>query len=247
MIAPGGRFDYASRMRRTLIAANWKMHPAPAGFDAKDSPYRTRGDCDVVVFPALPDLPRVRAAELLYGGQCGRPETHGAFTGDCSMAMLKEAGCRYVLCGHSERRQGHGESDAFVMEQVVAALALGMHPVLCVGETSEERSQGKTHDVLKRQLHGLPDSPEIVVAYEPVWAIGTGEAAEPQEIAEAHACIRGHLPQGMRPSTRIVYGGSADAANAAALLAINDIDGLLVGGASLKPAAFAAMVALAAA
>ena len=228
--------------RKRLIAANWKMHPAPEGFDAKDSPYRTHASLDVVVFPSMADLPKVRAAELVYGAQCARPEHAGAFTGDCSMTMLKDAGCRYVLCGHSERRQHHGETDAFVMEQVAAALACGMHPVLCVGETREERDRGETERALKRQLHGMPKDGHIVIAYEPVWAIGSGSAASPDEAATVHAFIRTHATA----TTRILYGGSVDDDNAAGFLVHEDIDGFLVGGASLKPEVFRAIVAAAA-
>lgn len=230
------------RTRKRFIAANWKMNPAPAGFDAKDSPYRTHADCDVVVFPMTSDLQKVRTAELLFGSQGARPERSGAFTGDESMAAMKDAGCRYVLCGHSERRRVHAETNEFVMEQVIAALELGLHPVLCIGETVEERKAGKTHDVLKKQLHGLPESEQIVIAYEPVWSIGSGTAATPDEAADAHAFIRN---QSKNANVRILYGGSVDDNNAASFLAKEDIDGLLVGGASLKPAVFGAIVAAA--
>ncbi len=238
-------FDYALHMRKTLIAANWKMHPAPAGFDAGDSPYRTHAGCDVVVFPAATDLHRVRAAELLFGAQCGRPESDGAFTGDLSMAMLHSEGCRYVLCGHSERRMHHGDTDDDVMQQVVCALEHDMHPIVCIGETEDERKAKKTHAVLTRQLHGLPIDPRIVIAYEPVWAIGSGRSATTDDVQEAHAFIRSQLPDSTQADTRILYGGSVTPDNAEELLSHPEVDGLLVGGASLDGKKFAAIVAVA--
>jgi triosephosphate isomerase len=220
------------------------MNGAPAGFDAPDSPYRTRGDTDVLVFPAFVDLHRCIHAQLIAGGQCGRPEPAGAFTGDVGIAMLKAAGCRYVLCGHSERRRYHHETDKDVAMQAIAALEAGLHPIVCVGETKEDRRAGKEEDVVKRQLKELPGG--ITIAYEPVWAIGTGETATPKDAQQMHAFIRSRLNKEDREKTRILYGGSMNAANAKELLEQPDIDGGLIGGASLKPEEFARIVDIAA-
>lgn len=230
-------------MRRKLIAANWKMHPPPKEWDVPDSPYRPQAGADIVIFPSFLDVRRLVDAKLAVGGQCGRAEPHGAFTGDVSMAMLKDAGCTYVLCGHSERRREHGETDAFVAEQVVAALEVGLHPILCIGETKQERDNRKTHDVLRKQLVAFrfPLS-AFTVAYEPVWAIGTGVNALPDDVQAMHAFIRSLLPKETREATRIIYGGSVTDLNAADFLAHPDIDGLLVGSCSLEPDKFAAIV-----
>lgn len=221
-----------------LIAANWKMNPPPAGAAAPDSPYQPQADLDVVVFPMAVDLRECVRAGLVTGAQAARPEATGAFTGDLSLAAVKEAGCRYVLCGHSERRQHHGETDEAVRTQTEAALAAGLIPVVCVGEKDgEDREQ-----VLKRQLAGIPDRADIVIAYEPVWAIGTGKSAAPGDAQAAALLIRQVIGLGQ---PRILYGGSANAQNAASYLAEADVDGLLIGGASLKPAEFSAIVSIA--
>ncbi len=227
--------------RRLLIAANWKMHPAPKGFDAKDSAYRSMKDVDVIVFPGFLDLRRCVDAGLVTGAQWGHAETNGAHTGDVSMEMIKEAGATHVLCGHSERRRNYGETDALIRSQVEAALAQGLQPILCVGETEEERKAGKEKSVIERQLKGMPAG--IIVAYEPVWAIGTGHVAEAGDAQAMHAFIRSLVPDGN--SARILYGGSMTGANAKDLLSQPDIDGGLVGGASLKPDDFANIVAAA--
>lgn len=229
--------------RKILIAANWKMNPAPAGFDAPDSSYRAKSTVDVIVLPAFVDLHRAVDAKLAVGAQCGRAEPSGAFTGDVSIAQLKSAGCRYILCGHSERRKNHGETDEFVAQQAIAGLEAGMHPIVCVGETEEERKAGKEKDVVQRQMKALPSG--IIVAYEPVWAIGTGKTATPTDAQEMHAFIRSLLPNDQRASTRILYGGSMNAANAEDLLNQEDIDGGLIGGASLKPEEFGNIVGVA--
>ncbi len=226
--------------RKFLIAANWKMNSAPAGFDAADSPYKSESAVDVIVLPSFLDIPRCNDAKLVTGGQYGRPEPSGAFTGDISISQLKSAGCRYVLCGHSERRRYHAETDAQVMEQAIAALEAGIHPIVCVGETEEERKSGKEKTTVKRQLKGLPST--ITIAYEPVWAIGTGKTATPKDAQDMHAFIRSLLPKDQQESTRILYGGSMNAANAEELLKQEDIDGGLIGGASLKPADFRSIV-----
>jgi triosephosphate isomerase len=179
-------------------------------------------------------------AKLITGAQYGRAEASGAFTGDVSMAMLAKLGCRYVLCGHSERRKFHHETDSMVAEQAVAALEAKLHPIVCVGETAEEREKGKEKDVVLKQIKGLPSG--ITIAYEPVWAIGTGKTATPKDAQDMHAWIRKHLPRDQQDTTRILYGGSMNAANAEELLKQDDIDGGLIGGASLKPADFKAIV-----
>ncbi len=224
--------------RTYLIAANWKMNPAPTGFDASDAPYRPRKDMDVAVFPTFLDLEKCIRAGLAVGGQWGDPKPSGAATGDVSMAMLKNLGCRYVLCGHSERRKYHHETDDFVAQQAQAALSLGLLPIVCIGETEEERAANKERDVDQRQIAALP-SDVAILAYEPVWAIGTGKTATPEQAQEMHAFIRSIVKN---KNARILYGGSLNDKNAAELLREPDIDGGLIGGASLKPEVFAAIV-----
>lgn len=235
--------------KRFLIAANWKMHPAPADFDASGSPYLQHANVDVVVFPTFLDLQKCIGAKLMVGAQTGHPEEHGAFTGDISIAMVKALGCRYVMCGHSECRKNHGETDAFVAEQACAALELGLHPIVCIGETAEERSSGKAKDVVKRQLKPIPHG-EVTIAYEPVWAISGGDPTKPAATAndaqEMHAFIRSLLPKDEQVKTRILYGGSMNGKNCKELLSCPDIDGGLVGGASLKPDEFRMIVECAA-
>lgn len=223
--------------RRPLIAANWKMHTPPAGF--ADGAYRSQDQVEIVVFPTALHLAACIAAGIRVGGQAARSEPHGAFTGDISMDMLKAAGCHYVLCGHSERRQHHSETDADVAHQVTAALAAGLVPVVCVGETQAERDAGRAMDVVRTQVKSLPADERIVLAYEPVWAIGTGKTATPDDAEAMHAFIRS-LPY--RAETTILYGGSMSAKNAQTLLSQPNIDGGLVGGASLQPAEFAQIV-----
>ncbi len=220
-----------------LVAANWKMNLAPAGFDAADSPFRKNDDVDVIVFPSSLDLEKCIYAGLSTGGQCGRPTPSGAFTGDVSMAMLQSVGCTHVLCGHSERRKYHGETDEDVGAQVKAAMDSKLIPIACVGETLEEREEGKAFDVVKRQVSALP--PEIaIIAYEPVWAIGTGKNATAVQAQEIHAFIRTLV----KNPCRILYGGSLNATNAKELLSQPDIDGGLIGGASLKIEEFRSIV-----
>lgn len=232
--------------KRFLIAANWKMNLPPKGFDDVSAPYAGRQNVDVVVFPTFLHLRECIAADLAVGAQHGRPETSGAFTGDVSLAMLKGLGCEYALCGHSERRKNHGETDEFVRAQAEAALKLGLHPIVCIGETAEERKQGKEQEVVGRQLRGLPK--KITIAYEPVWAISGGDpttpAAGPRDAQHMHAFIRSLLPHGK--STKILYGGSMNAKNCEELLKCPDVDGGLVGGASLQPQEFAQIVEIAA-
>lgn len=176
----------------------------------------------------------------------------GAYTGEVGAAMLKELGCRYAIVGHSERRQYHGETDSVVADKAKAALAVGIIPIVCVGETLAEREAGETEEVVKRQLAAVIHTnghciSEIVVAYEPVWAIGTGKTATPQEAQTVHAVLRAQLAAatGNGDHVKILYGGSMNAANAAILLAQPDIDGGLIGGASLNAADFLTIIAAA--
>lgn len=242
-------------MRKLLIAANWKMNPPPKGSLQSRSPYFSDGDPEIVVFPTFIDLQNcLRSGQLIVGAQCGRAEPSGAFTGDVSMQLLKECGCSYVLCGHSERRKHHGETDAHIAAQVHAALAVNLIPILCIGETAQERDEGNATAIVERQVSTAfsqlkaaagRQSSELIIAYEPIWAIGTGKTATSEEAQVIHAFIRSMLPEDRRDTTRILYGGSVKGENAAELFGKPDIDGALVGGASLNPDEFAAIVAAA--
>jgi triosephosphate isomerase len=210
---------------------------------------------EVALFPSFPLLPVV-AVELVgsavgLGGQDLHPEQAGAHTGDVSGAQLRDAGCGWVLVGHSERRRDHGEDDALVAKKLATARRCGLAAVLCLGETREERRAGRTLEVLERQLAAAlaaaPASGEgWVVAYEPVWAIGTGDTATPEQAQEAHAFLRARLAALGSPelasSLRLLYGGSVKPDNAAELFAQPDVDGFLVGGASLDAAKFLAII-----
>jgi triosephosphate isomerase len=187
---------------------------------------------------------------LTLGAQACHPERAGAFTGAVAAPMLVEAGCRYVLCGHSERRTLFGETDGFVAASMQAALRSGLEPLLCVGETLEERDAGRTREVLLRQVKaGLaalrgPDDP-LTIAYEPVWAIGSGRAASPDEAGEAHGWIRARVAEGDRERAgrvRILYGGSVNPDNIGGFLDVPDVDGALIGGAALDPEKFSRMI-----
>ncbi len=221
---------------KKLIAANWKMNAAPSGFETA-SAFRSTENADVVVFPSSMDIPSVVQAGIVTGGQASRPEEKGAFTGDVSIHALKKAGCTYVLCGHSERRQHHHETDEDIAKQAQAALALGITPILCIGETLDEREAGKEEEVVGRQLSLAKDVP--VVAYEPVWAIGTGKTATTEQVAAMHAFIRSLVG----PDTKILYGGSVKPENAKEILGQPNVDGALVGGAALVADSFASIVA----
>lgn len=241
--------------RRPLIAANWKMNPPPAGFDASDSPFLPRSNVDISVFPSFLDLKHCIDAGIETGAQFGRPEPTGAFTGDISMAMAAKLGCTYVLCGHSDRRQFHHETNEEIAQQFVAAIDSNLIPIFCFGETEAEHDAGSTSAVLKRQLKPiitfltsgfqLPAS-SFLLAYEPVWAISRGDpnkpAATPKDAQDMHALIRSLLPKDRQATTRILYGGSMKGSNAHELLSQPDIDGGLVGGASLKPDDFRKIV-----
>ena len=216
----------------------------------------TAGGCDAAVAVPAPYLAQVQAlvqgSALALAAQDVSQHASGAFTGEVSAAMLREFGVRYVLVGHSERREFHGETDADVAVKAQRALASGITPIVCVGETLAEREAGQTEAVVKRQLAAVVHLnghciSEVVVAYEPVWAIGTGKTASPEQAQQVHAVLRAQLAAASdkAPSIRLLYGGSMNAANAAQLLAQPDIDGGLVGGASLKAADFQAILAAA--
>jgi triosephosphate isomerase len=243
--------------RRPLIAGNWKMHHGGAsGVELAGDVVRlapTVMHVDLVIAPPFTALAacahecdgsRVEvAAQNLY------PKDAGAFTGEVSPRMLVDAGCSWVILGHSERRQHFGESDAFVTEKVAAAFAAGLVPIVCVGETLAEREAGKTLQIVERQVRAFlgtlaGSAHPAAVAYEPVWAIGTGKNAGPAEAQEVHAFVRGLLATasaGLASDTRILYGGSVKPDNARDLLAAPDVDGSLVGGASLDAASFRAI------
>ena len=241
-------------MRRKLVAGNWKMHgshSANAELLAGIAAARPFA-CDVAVCVPFPYLSETAVAlagtDLRWGAQDVSAHAQGAYTGEVSAGMLAEFGCRYAIVGHSERRQFHGESDPLVADKAKAALARGLTPIVCVGETLAEREAGATETVVKRQLsaviHALGHcAGEMVVAYEPVWAIGTGRVATPEQAQAVHALLRAQLkaatPQA--DGMKILYGGSMKPDNAASLLAQADIDGGLIGGASLKAADFVAI------
>jgi triosephosphate isomerase len=233
-----------------LIAGNWKMNglkagvaeldallaaPAPAGAELLICPPATL----VASFAR-----RANGSHVKVGGQDCHWAASGAHTGDVSAEMLRDASATHVIVGHSERRADHGETDAVVRRKAEAAARAGLVPILCVGETLAERDSGATLDVIARQLDGsVPDVPTLVIAYEPVWAIGTGRTPSTEQVAEVHAAIAAR----MGPGVRILYGGSVKPGNAAELLAVPHVDGALVGGASLKAADFLAIAAGAAA
>ena len=216
----------------------------------------TAGGCDAAVAVPAPYLAQVQAlvqgSALALAAQDVSQHAAGAYTGEVSAAMLREFGVRYVLVGHSERRQFHSETDADVAAKAQRALASGITPIVCVGETLAEREAGQTEAVVKRQLAAVIHLnghciSEVVVAYEPVWAIGTGKTASPEQAQQVHAVLRAQLAAASDKAEhiRLLYGGSMNAANAAQLLAQPDIDGGLVGGASLKAADFQAILAAA--
>ena len=241
-------------MRRILVVGNWKMHgsrPANAELLAALAGGRPYG-ADVAVCVPFVYLNETAATlagtDLRWGSQDVSAHEQGAYTGEVSAGMLAECGCRYAIVGHSERRAFHAESDSLVAQKAQAALARGVTPVVCVGETLAEREAGQTETVVKRQLsaviHQLAHcAAEMVVAYEPVWAIGTGRTASPEQAQAVHAVLRAHLQAatGRGEHMKILYGGSVKADNAAALFAQADIDGGLIGGAALKAADFIAI------
>jgi triosephosphate isomerase (TIM) len=241
-------------MRSKLVVGNWKMHgsrPANAELLAgilAARPY-TADVAVCVPFVYLTEAAATLAGSTIrWGAQDVSAQAQGAFTGEISASMLNELGCRYTLVGHSERRALHAESDLLVAQKAQAALAKGVTPIVCVGETLAEREAGQTDAVVKRQLsaviHTLAHcAAEMVVAYEPVWAIGTGRTATPEQAQAVHAVLRAQLQAatGKGESMKILYGGSVKPDNAATLFGQPDIDGGLIGGASLKAADFVAI------
>jgi triosephosphate isomerase len=240
--------------RRALVVGNWKMNGSRsvnAPLLASVLQARPFG-CDVAVCVPFPYLPETAVAlassDLRWGAQDCSAHESGAYTGEVSSAMLAEFGCRYAIVGHSERRALHGESDQLVADKARAALAHGITPIVCVGETREQRESGQTDAVVKRQLsaviHALAHcAGEIVVAYEPVWAIGTGLTATPEQAQAVHALLRAQLRAATprADAMTLLYGGSVKPDNATTLFAQPDIDGGLIGGASLKAADFIAI------
>jgi triosephosphate isomerase len=247
-------------MRTKLIAANWKMYKTPTEACAFMQAFlplvagHTRDE--IVICPPYVDLAAVleavKAAHVAVGAQNMHWEKEGAFTGEISAGMLQALGVTHVIVGHSERRQYFAETDDTVNRKVEVALEAGLTPIMCIGEVLEEREAGLTEDVLRRQvtggLRGISGrkAAKLVIAYEPVWAIGTGKTATPQMAADAHAVIRHAVARAigkeLAERLRILYGGSVKPDNANALMSEEDIDGALVGGASLKPDSFAAIV-----
>ena len=237
-------------MRKSLVAGNWKMNGNTASIEVLLTGIlagAAKSAADVLVCPPYVYLPQVAAkvagSSVKLGGQDVSAETSGAFTGDVSAAMLKDLGCEYVIVGHSERRAIHGESSQLVAKKFVAAQAEGLIPVLCVGETLAEREAGKTMAVVSGQfsavleLAGIDAMKKAVLAYEPVWAIGTGKTASAEQAQEVHAGLRAVAAAQsaeVAGGLQILYGGSVKPSNAAELFAMNDIDGGLIGGASLQ-------------
>jgi triosephosphate isomerase (TIM) len=241
-------------MRSKLVVGNWKMNGSRvanaellAGLLAA-RPYQA---AVAVCVPALylhDTAATLASSDIRWGAQDVSAHEQGAYTGEISATMLAESGCRYAIVGHSERRAYHAESDTLVAQKAQAALAKGITPIVCVGETLAEREAGQTEAVVKRQLsaviHQLAHcAAEMVVAYEPVWAIGTGRTASPEQAQAVHAVLRAQLQAatGRADAMKIIYGGSVKADNAAVLFAQADIDGGLIGGAALKASDFAAI------
>ena len=246
--------------RRPFVCGNWKMHGTVPESEALAADVRrlvasARG-VQVGVAPAFPALVpvarRLEGSDVALCGQAVHPEPKGAFTGEVSVAMLASAGCRYVIIGHSERRQLSGITDADVAVRVRAVLDGGLLPIICVGEQLEERDAGQTLDRVRTQVDTAlepvtaAEAPDVVLAYEPVWAIGTGRTATPEQAQEVHAFIRGLLRErfgaDVAARIRIQYGGSVKPGNVDSLMAQPDVDGALVGGASLDAESFARIV-----
>jgi triosephosphate isomerase len=242
------------------MAGNWKMYKTPAETVAFFEKFRPLVDkaahCEIVICPPFTNLSAaagaVQGSSIRIGGQNIAWAKEGAFTGEISGAMLIASGATHVIIGHSERRQYFGETDATVLKRTQAALEIGLSPIVCVGERLEERESGHTADVLKKQftdgIAGLTEAQfaKIVIAYEPVWAIGTGKTATPEIAADAHRVIRADVAakfgKDAAAAVRILYGGSVKGDNVKSLMAQPEIDGSLVGGASLDPVSFASIV-----
>lgn len=238
-------------MRQKLVAGNWKMNGSKASIkELLDGIKKGIGDvasAEVAVCPPFVYLADVEAqligTPIVWGAQNLSTEEKGAFTGETAASMLNDFACKYVIVGHSERRSLYGEDDALVARKYAVARAAGLKPILCVGETLEERESSVTEDVVARQINAVIDLEGVaaladgVIAYEPVWAIGTGKTASPEQAQEVHKFIRERIAEkdaGVAEKVQILYGGSMNASNAAELLGQPDIDGGLIGGASLK-------------
>lgn len=245
-------------MRTKLIAGNWKMHGSKSFIESLmngiTGQLSAEMESDVLVCPPAIYIPLVKdlisEQSIAVGAQDISEQEQGAYTGEISGDMLKDNGCQYVIVGHSERRSLYGETDLLVAHKVGKAIEFGLTPILCVGETLEQREKGSTMQVVQQQLDAVIDTlgidafAKIVVAYEPVWAIGTGVTASPDQAQDVHSAIRTHLRDKnaqVAESIKILYGGSMKAANAEELLAQPDIDGGLIGGASLKADEFIAI------
>ena len=241
--------------RRPILAANWKMNLLRADAEAfcRDLlRHRLPADVDVLVFPSAVLIDTVvrglEGSTAACGGQDVHAEASGAFTGDVSAAQLRDAGCTWALVGHSERRRDHAETDEMVARKACTANHHGLAALICVGETAEQRRAGETSAVLERQLLAAlePGLDRFEIAYEPVWAIGTGETATPEIAQDAHAFLRQlvvrELGEATAATVRLLYGGSAKPENVEALYAQPDVDGFLVGGASLDSEKFSAMI-----
>jgi len=247
-------------MRKKLVAGNWKMHGSRTQADALVQAIAAAPDlsCDVAVFPPAPYLAELVAitagSGLAIGAQDCSEHAQGAYTGEIAAPMLADIGCRFVLVGHSERRQYHAESNACVAAKFAQAQVAGLIPILCVGETLQQREAGQTEQIIAAQIDAVVQSSGInafakaVIAYEPVWAIGTGLTASPAQAQSVHAFIRGKLlceDVTISNSVRILYGGSVKSANAIELFAEPDVDGGLIGGAALVATDFLAICAAA--
>lgn len=246
-------------MRRPLVVGNWKMNGTCNSvrelLDAVVSGVPVECEVEVGVCPSFVFIPQVaeqlNGSQILLGAQNVADQDSGAFTGEVSAPMLKEFGCTLSIVGHSERRLVYGESDALVAARYQKAIDHGLCPILCIGETLEQREAGETFEVVDQQLKAVLDQAGVqsltqaVIAYEPVWAIGTGRTATPDQAQEVHAHIRrqlGNQDPAVAGQVRILYGGSVNADNAASLMAMADIDGGLIGGASLKADSFLAII-----
>lgn len=240
-------------MRRTLIAGNWKMHGLTADLSWVEAFHRAanpNAPCDVLVCPPFTLLAAFAARctdkAIEVGAQDCGPAVTGAYTGDVSAQMVADCGARYVITGHSERRAGHGETSEAVRTKADAALSAGLIPIICVGETLEDREAGRAEEVVSAQLRdSVPESvtgADVIVAYEPVWAIGTGRSASAEDAQSMHAHIRENWARGRAEALRILYGGSVKPDNSTEILAGADVDGALIGGASLDPECFASIV-----
>ncbi len=245
-------------MRQILVAGNWKLNGSRDSIEQLISGItagvENTGDTQIAVCPPFVYIPlvaeRLAGSKVAWGSQDISDQSAGAFTGEVAGAMLNDFNCKYAIVGHSERRSLYAEDDDFTARKFAAARKAGLIPILCVGETLQEREQGVTEAVVARQLdavinlEGVAALGEAVIAYEPVWAIGTGKTASPQQAQDVHAFIRGKLAGlnvGVADKVQILYGGSVKGANAAELFAKADIDGGLIGGASLDAAEFLAI------